>query len=276
MWIYIADGFYSAVEHRNDSNKIMVRCRAKLHAERLIEAVATFSEEPTPALVESPPPADYHWRVTITRQDWAQFVAMAALQMDYTNVKGGIAKKREHPPGYIHLMHDVWYEMDKWQTTLHSSRQVRSVGNDPFGDFDHWVSRGGSRVEDDEEIEPEIEAGSTVFIPDEPELGIGHVTEIDEDTGMAKVLFLIHDKDEEGNTTSDFLDVHISILDLEPAGEEDGDDPALDPEVVDAIAKELEDKSPGRPEPETYDSIEEYEWDGSWPEPVAGGVLRGR
>jgi len=279
MWIFTPNGFFSAVEHRDDSSKIMVRCRAKAHARRLVEIVSSFSDREKPSIVETPYPADYHWRVTITRQDWAQFVAWSALGIDYVNFKNEVARHPQ-PDGFMIALHRVWSELLRVQDRHHpppklSPLKPKKTNGTALGtlsgDADEWLTGPWP-----DEAEPLLEIGMAVTVPEEPELGVGCVDDISQD-GTAQVAFFLKERDANGNVTEDevVLNVDIDKLEIVPEGWE-LDELGIDPEVVDAMVDEIEAPNSGRPEPETYDSLDEYEWDGSWPEPVAGGTLKGR
>ncbi len=62
MWIFSTQGFYSAVEHREDPERIIVRCRTREDLEALREQIPGLEPFEDPA-------ADYRWRAIVSRQD---------------------------------------------------------------------------------------------------------------------------------------------------------------------------------------------------------------
>ena len=80
------DGFFSAVEDRNDPDTVFVRARLLGDAERLALAVG--------ATVLETPAADYRFRVRMTKTVWARYVADCAAGIDYDNFKNAVAARQ--------------------------------------------------------------------------------------------------------------------------------------------------------------------------------------
>jgi hypothetical protein len=218
-------------------------------------------------VVETPFPADYHWRVTVSRNEWAQFVAWSALGIDYENFKNEVAR-HPHPEGFVHALHGVWAEMVRVQDRHHP----RSLPfSQPFSQ-----PKGSSATVDDWLVTPwsALEVGMTVRAKDKPELGIGRVEDVDVDGKTVRVAFLLNETDEDGNVTEDEV---VFEMDSDQLDEVPWDDDFnIDPDVANEIAETIYHPVSGRPDPETFESLDEYRWDGSWPEPVPSGILKGR
>jgi hypothetical protein len=81
MWLFTTDGFYSAVEDKNDSNLILVRTRWRRDLEALHQNMPEKYE------IHDTPSADYPFRINMSKQKWQAYVTMAAEEIDYTNFK---------------------------------------------------------------------------------------------------------------------------------------------------------------------------------------------
>lgn len=113
MWIFLPTGYYSAVNDKYKPEHVLVRCRLKVHAERL----SGFFVEQKPEVVETAGKADYRWRVSITKKQWAEFVAYSALQVDYDNFKNEALRNAKTwvDREYEHTLHSVWGHMLRLQ-----------------------------------------------------------------------------------------------------------------------------------------------------------------
>ena len=100
MWLFTTEGFISAVAHRDEPGKVLVRARRSEHLR------AIFPE----AEVECNPHADYRYRATVTRSHWLAKVLAQAGMIDYTNFKGAIPDADYHD-----ACQAVWAEMHKLQ-----------------------------------------------------------------------------------------------------------------------------------------------------------------
>lgn len=287
MWLFVPGGFYSAVQHKDDPDKIMVRARAKQHAERLIKALPA---DQRPELVETPPPADYRWRVTVTREQWVYLAARFAAEVAYLNFKSE-AGKRGHPKGFMRTLHDVWGDLLNFQDDQHADTRKHRWGHlpalhasgrstldrDMFAGLDAWLDRHEVAPDPADEDEYEwvdpgdvleeavdvaLEPGMTVRLIDDEDFGDGEVVAVVNDLDMAVVRFCT--PLEGGGVEEDMLEVPIHDLYV-----------LVDPEVAEEVAEEL---CAGRPEPERFDDIDDLMEadDGSWPGPELDGFYRGR
>lgn len=90
MWLFTKQGFYSAVEHRDDPERIIVRARAKKDLEALQVQI------PNMIIFHGGAKADYPHRAIVSREEWTIAVARLAMELDYTNFKNSIADNRRH------------------------------------------------------------------------------------------------------------------------------------------------------------------------------------
>lgn len=85
MWVATPQGFFSAVQDRDDPDTLRVRCRVRDDAEYLIGRMASLG---TSGLrIKRDEAADYLFRVLVPRASFALFLAEEALRIDYGNHK---------------------------------------------------------------------------------------------------------------------------------------------------------------------------------------------
>lgn len=80
------EGFFSAVEDREDDSAVFLRARVRGDAEQLAAAVG--------GTVLETPAADYGFRVRMAKADWARYVAACAGGIDYDNFKNAVAARQ--------------------------------------------------------------------------------------------------------------------------------------------------------------------------------------
>lgn len=88
MWLMTTRGFHSAVAHRDDPDRVLVRARCRADIEALGDLLAG-----EPILLQD---ADYAWRVEATRAEWQAAVRVLAAEIDYPNFKGAIRDDAHH------------------------------------------------------------------------------------------------------------------------------------------------------------------------------------
>ncbi len=98
MWIFAKSGFFSAVEHFDDSNLIHVRARFRGDLERLCAAHNVASN------VAETPSNDYPFRMDFERSVWREIVADEAAGIDYSNFKSAVHDGTTRDRAYM----DVW------------------------------------------------------------------------------------------------------------------------------------------------------------------------
>lgn len=114
MWIFLTVGFMSTVAHRTDPRLVVVRAREPaplLHLSRRL--VELGRSEPRQITMTT---TDYPFRVLISREAWADFLAHEAMTITATNFKAATEDQRGHDR-YTDALHAVWRVL--WNAFLH-------------------------------------------------------------------------------------------------------------------------------------------------------------
>lgn len=101
MWIFTTSGFISAVQDWHDPSRVLVRARDRTSLESLAAA--------TGEVIHASPAADYPYRTSATKGDFAHWVATEAGAIDYPNFKSEVAAIRGDD--YAHVLMGVWSTM---------------------------------------------------------------------------------------------------------------------------------------------------------------------
>lgn len=88
MWLITTRGFYSAVEHTDDPDRLLVRARCRADLDNLSDLVPG-----EPVFLED---ADYPWRVETTRAVWRAALAALADEVTYPNFKSAVPEPVHH------------------------------------------------------------------------------------------------------------------------------------------------------------------------------------
>jgi hypothetical protein len=108
MWVFTADGFFSAVQLRDEEEIIQVRSRAKDNLAALTRRLHDlgYSEDD----IICTPDRDYPWRVMMKREDWAKYLSdYATDDLVYSDFKSWIKQGTVHSdPGRLHALARVW------------------------------------------------------------------------------------------------------------------------------------------------------------------------
>lgn len=89
MWLMTTRGFYSAVEKKEDGVEgVTVRARNKSDIDRLKDLI------PDAKPFKEKYYTDYAWRLRCSKLDWARAVAVMALEIDYSNFKDEVKRRR--------------------------------------------------------------------------------------------------------------------------------------------------------------------------------------
>ena len=129
MWVFMNDSFFSAVEHRNDSDLVVVRSRIEGDLETAFQCDAKD--------VEVSDESDYRFRITITKDELkAALNTYVDNYLDYCNFKGSIDKSdKQRYNAYT----EVWYKMLNWQEKLYGvSMMWKTYLRQRYGD-DHQL-----------------------------------------------------------------------------------------------------------------------------------------
>ena len=105
MWVFNSQGFFSAVENRNDHSTVIVRARSEDDMLRLGERLGLETTHT--------PTADYPYRLTVSKADWSNYLAQQALEIDYPNFKDAMAESFD--AARMHQLHEVWAVMAGFQ-----------------------------------------------------------------------------------------------------------------------------------------------------------------
>lgn len=138
MWLITPHGMFSAVQHRDNPDLLVVRERVYADAERLrtwyqdwLDGLATAagSDLDLPDLpladITVYEHSDYPWRVIMPRTAWAAFLAEAAEDIDYGNFKDQV--KATQGEDRAHVYARVWAVLLSLE---YSDPDGRSTGED--------------------------------------------------------------------------------------------------------------------------------------------------
>lgn len=109
MWVATIDGFYSAVQHRQKPETLIVRARLRGDLEQLCRVLQPGDSQQAAALlatIEDSPKADYPFRVELAKTTWAAYLVTAAVAVDYDNFKNAVYAKSG--PAREAVYHRVW------------------------------------------------------------------------------------------------------------------------------------------------------------------------
>lgn len=134
MWIVAEKGFYSVVQHKANSNILLVRARVRKDLERLREYVPYLK-----VVNDTEGLADYKYRAYVIRSDFAKAMRKMILDIDYPNFKSRIKARYGYEREFIYfnvwiILMDLCARLPFWQGRRKSD-QVRSI-SDNFWDDD--------------------------------------------------------------------------------------------------------------------------------------------
>lgn len=115
MWTMTTIGFFSAVQHRDDPDDVLVRARCKEDIDALAELIP--GTEPWEDLK-----ADYRWRLRCSKMQWAETVAFLALSVDYDNFKSAVESEKHHE-----AYSEVWGVLWQLQYPRFRSLSIRTI-----------------------------------------------------------------------------------------------------------------------------------------------------
>lgn len=103
MWLFSETGFVSAVAHRDDKNKFIVRGRDK----QSLEPLAKFART---KIIEGGG-TDYPFRVFVSKKKFTEWTLKQIENLEYTNYKSRMYTTRG--PEFCDALHDVWSDMQQ-------------------------------------------------------------------------------------------------------------------------------------------------------------------
>lgn len=98
MWVMTTRGFFSAVQHRDHPDRVLVRARVEEDIRELQKIV-----EIEPFRLDS---SDYEWRIDMQMADWLKALTTIALDIDYDNFKSAVGKAQGGERASIYM--GVW------------------------------------------------------------------------------------------------------------------------------------------------------------------------
>jgi len=118
MWLVTTQGFYSVVEHRDDPDTLIVRCRVREDMEALREQIPTLE-------VFSDRSADYRWRAHVPRREWLAAMLEMGDGIDYDNFKDAVKARQGQARADVYLR--VWMALQELQFGWDWRRPVGSL-----------------------------------------------------------------------------------------------------------------------------------------------------
>lgn len=162
MWTATAQGFFSAVQHRDDPNLLVVRTRDHADAATLMAWYAAWrtdmakithalTRKPTPQ--EGPRPAittyawsDYPWRVIMPRSAWGAFLAESVEDLDYGNFKDAV--KQTQGADRATVYGKVWQALLALEDLDPMGRRPTFQEDEPWDLYDTQEDRADETWED--------------------------------------------------------------------------------------------------------------------------------
>jgi hypothetical protein len=169
MWIMTTKGFYSAVQHHDEADLLVVRTRVKEDARELARYLINSDNSPIDpeTLIIEKEYADYPFRVIVHREDFREFIGDVVNNLFYPNFKDevkhiqGLDRARVYSGVWSTLLRledfdpearryedDYGYEYDSTDPTLAHITPKRPslrdrIRNRRFYDWDNnaWINR---------------------------------------------------------------------------------------------------------------------------------------
>lgn len=104
MWIFTVDGYFSAVEDKDDPGRIMVRSRQLVDLQTLLKRLEREDFE-----ILAWTGSDYPFRVFLTRELWLSYLELSGQELNYTNFKARAIDPSDH--GRYRTYHNIWREL---------------------------------------------------------------------------------------------------------------------------------------------------------------------
>lgn len=103
MWLFTDFGFFSAVQHRDEPTKVMVRARARADLQALLDRNSFVGDVD----IVTTRAADYPYRIVMDKSTWSEVASRAASNVDYDNFKWAVANRQGW--GRADAYHHVWH-----------------------------------------------------------------------------------------------------------------------------------------------------------------------
>ena len=159
MWTATTKGFFSAVQHRDDTSLLVVRTRDHADAERLaawyaawLNDMEKFDPTATPNLplpvITSYEWSDYPWRVIMPRTAWGAFLAESVEDLDYGNFKDAVKDRQGKERAQVYS--GVWSVLLRLEDLDPKGRPKPILEDDEPWDLYHdWEARHDEPLADD-------------------------------------------------------------------------------------------------------------------------------
>lgn len=151
MWNATTRGFFSAVQHRDDTDLLVVRTRDHGDAETLVAWYATWKDDlavfngntqdllPVPAITTYEW-SDYPWRVIMPRTAWGAFLAETVEDLDYGNFKDAV--KAQQGADRAQVYSGVWSVLLRLEDLDPKGRRTAPIEDDePWDSYYDWEAR---------------------------------------------------------------------------------------------------------------------------------------
>lgn len=150
MWLFTTGGFLSAVEHREDKDKLMVRARDKRSLETMIEGIelagSAAGKDLTGLKIIQKTPSDYPWRVEVSKATFAMFAVHEIMNyLNYSNFKNAVTEIRG--PKWHQAAMNVWVDMlavadgDDGSGTNYPKGSAHGAYGSTYGGYSAWTDR---------------------------------------------------------------------------------------------------------------------------------------
>ena len=107
MWIFCKLGFFSAVEHRERPDNLLIRARFKGDLERLYKAMDQISRSECGPIQETPD-ADYRYRMECPKIWFSEVLREQAEEIDYDNFKNAVHEGTVRDGAYMDVWRALW------------------------------------------------------------------------------------------------------------------------------------------------------------------------
>ena len=114
MWIFCKLGFFSAVQHRDKPDTLLVRGRFCGDLDRLLSSLSPEDRERCSPVTETPN-ADYLYRMEMPKHVFAKAVEEVAEKIDYGNFKDSVHEGYSSPRDAAYM--GCWAELRHGQET---------------------------------------------------------------------------------------------------------------------------------------------------------------
>lgn len=108
MWIFTVDGYFSAVQDKDDPSRIMVRSRQENDLQTLLKRLGSEDLE-----ILAWTGSDYAFRVFMPRDLWISYLEMSGQELNYTNFKARAIAPGDHSRSDTY--HQIWRKLKNWQ-----------------------------------------------------------------------------------------------------------------------------------------------------------------